>query len=162
MDSLFSHGNSTAKPTSAEPDEQPAALVVEVTVPQPLDDSFAGFVDGIHLWWPADQTRFGDGTHPEFTDGALFEEDPSGRSALWATLLDASSQSGLELAWHHQGNPNLSSHVAISFLDSGSATEVRVMHDGWAHGELGYEQLEAAPDWGAALAHYRRFMGGTA
>ncbi len=162
MDSLFSHGNSNAEPNPADFSAAPAALVAEVTVPQSREDSFAGFMDGIHLWWPADQTRFGEGTHPEFTDGTLFEEDPSGRSALWATLIEPVSESGLELAWHHQGNPHLSSHVSISFLENGPVTQVRVVHNGWADGELGHEQSDAAPDWVAALAHYRRFMGGAA
>lgn len=162
MDSLFSHGNSNVERSSAGGGTPPAALVAAVTVPQPQEDSFAGFVDGIHLWWPAEHTTFGDGTHPEFTDGALLEEDPSGRSALWATLLDAVSPVELELAWHHQGNPHFSSHVAITFVENGPATDVRVIHDGWAEGELGHEQLVVAPDWAAVLAHYRRFMGGAA
>lgn len=160
MDSLFSH--SDAGQAAAASSAPPEPLTAEVTIPQTADDSFAGFTDGIHLWWPADQTRFGEGTHPEFTDGELFEEDASGNSSLWATLLGTPSATGLQLAWHHQGNPNLSSHVAVSFTPDGADTRVSVVHDGWANGELGHEQFAAAPEWSTVLASYRRFMGGSA
>lgn len=158
MDSLFSHG--AAGSADAVPRTPPAAITAEVTVPQSPNDSFGGFTDGIHLWWPVDQTHFGEGTHPEFTGGELFEEDVSGNTVLWATLVGSPSYSGLDLAWHHQGNPNLSSQVAVSFTPEGDRTRVTVLHDGWAVGELGYEQHAAAPDWHAVLASYRRFMGG--
>lgn len=160
MNSLFSHGE-TATPTGA-PADPPVAITAEVTVPRNPDDSFVGFTDGIHLWWPADQTSFGDGTHPEFTDGDLFEEDPSGRIALWATVQGLATEGSLELAWHYGGNPNFSSHVAISFTPHGTGTQVRVVHDGWAAGGHGHEQLAAAPDWPVVLACYQRFMGGAA
>jgi hypothetical protein len=160
MDSLFSHGDAgSAAAASRTP---PPTLSAEVSVPRNPDDSFAGFTDGIHLWWPVEETRFGEGTHPEFTDGELFEEDASRKSALWATLLGSSSDGALELAWHHQGNPNISSHVTVSFTPDGAGTHVSVVHDGWAEGDLGYEQFAAAPHWPAVLASYRRFMGGPA
>ena len=160
MDSLFSHGDagSVAQPPGAPP----AAIAAQVTVPRNPDDSFVGFTDGIYLWWPVDQTQFGEGTHPEFTGGELFEEDTSGNSALWATVLGQPSDGELQLAWHHQGNPNFSSHVGISFAPEGTGTSVRVVHDGWAEGALGLEQFAAAPDWPAVLVSYRRFMGGAA
>ena len=92
----------------------------------------------------------------------MFEEDASGRSALWATLLEPASNAELVLAWHHEGNPNLSSRVVVSFTPDGASTRVRVQHDGWAEGPLGREQLAAAPDWAAVLTRYQRFMGGAA
>lgn len=160
MNSLFSHGE--GGPAEAVSGPPPAALTAEVIVPQSLADSFGGFTDGIHLWWPAEHTHLGEGTHPEFTAGELLEEDASGHSAVWATLVGSPSDSCLELAWHHQSNPNLSSHVTISFAPDEAGTRVSVVHDGWARGQLGHEQLASAPDWIALLALYRRFMGGAA
>lgn len=160
MDSLFSHGDAGSAAAASGP--PPATLSADVTVPRNPGDSFAGFTDGIHLWWPAEETRFGEGTHPEFTGGELFEEDASGNSALWAALLESPSDGVLELAWHHQGNPAISSHVTVSFAPDGAGTQVSVVHDGWAEGELGHEQFAAAPDWPVVLASYRRFMGGSA
>lgn len=159
MDSLFSHG---AGPSTDSQEAPPATITAEVTIPRGVDDAFAGFTDGLHLWWPADQTRLGEGTHPEFTDGELLEEDQAGRTALWATVLDVSEEGLLKLAWHHQGNPHFSSRVSLSFTPFDGHTRVAVEHRGWAQGELGHEQAAAAPDWLAALAAYRRFMGGAA
>lgn len=160
MNSLFSHGGAG---TPAEtPSAPPPVIVAEVIVPHTAADAFTGFTDAIHLWWPSDQTIFGDGTHPEFTDGELFEEDPTGKSALWATVVPSQSEAQLELAWHLSGNPNASSRVTASFSVHGSETTVTVIHDGWAAGAAGHEQYEAAPDWQAVLDRYRRFMGGAA
>lgn len=160
MDSLFSHGvDSTESTPEGTP---PVALTAEVSVPRSPAEAFAGFTDGIHLWWPVDQTRFGEGTHPEFTDGELFEEDESGNTALWATVSGARSAGELILAWHYQRNPNHSSSVAVTFAADSAGTLVTVVHDGWAEGVLGHEQHVAAPDWPSVLASYRRFMGGQA
>ncbi|WP_056546907.1 hypothetical protein [Arthrobacter sp. Soil782] len=158
MDSLFSHRD--AGSTDREPGTKPGALTAEVTVPRTLDESFAGFTDGIHLWWPVDQTRFGDGTHPEFTNGELYEEDAAGNSASWATVAGETSGGELELRWHHLGNPNLSSRVVVSFTAGRGSTQVSLVHAGWTDGELGQEQRTAAPNWAAVMASYRRFMGG--
>ncbi|MBM7782040.1 SRPBCC domain-containing protein [Arthrobacter tumbae] len=158
MDSLFSH--SDADPTHPQPDTHLTSLATEVSVPRSPNESFAGFTDGIHLWWPVDQTRFGEGTHPEFTDGELFEEDAAGNSASWAAVAGKTSGGILELTWHHQGNPNFSSRVLVTFTPAGGSTHVSVVHDGWTEGELGREQRAAAPDWATVLASYRRFMGG--
>lgn len=158
MDSLFSHANTD--PSAEGSARPPATLAAQVIVPRNPEDSFAGFTDGIHLWWPVDQTRFGEGTHPEFTQGELFEEDMAGNSALWATVTAEPLDGRFELAWHHEGNPNRSSHLAVSITADGVGTRVSVVHDGWAEGKLGYEQFKAAPDWPAILASYRRFMGG--
>lgn len=160
MDSLFSHGD--AEPAAGDSRTPPATLTAEVIVPRNPDESFTGFTDGIHLWWPVDQTYLGEGTHPEFTNGELFEEDASGNTALWATVLEAPQDGELELSWHHQSNPNFSSHVAVSFTLAGACTRVSVVHDGWVGGELGHEQYAAAPEWSTVLASYRRFMGGAA
>jgi hypothetical protein len=158
MDSIFSHQNAGAR--GGDPEARPPATTVEVTVPRDVADAFAGFTDGIHLWWPVTQTHFGEGTHPEFTDGVLFEEDASGRSRVWGTVLGPPSGTELQLAWHHRGNPDLSSHVSISFTPAESGTRLALIQDGWAAGEAGAEQRAAAPDWQAALFCYRRFMGG--
>lgn len=160
MDSLFSHGD--AEPTAGYSGTPPAALTAEVTVPRNPEESFTGFTDGIHLWWPVGQTYFGEGTHPEFTNGELFEEDASGNTALWATVLEAPQGGELKLSWYHQNNPNSSSRVAVSFTPADACTRVSVIHDEWAEGGLGHDQYAAAPDWSAVLASYRRFMGGAA
>lgn len=160
MDSLFSHGDDG--PATGDSGTPPTTLTAEVTVPRNADESFAGFTDGIHLWWPVSQTYFGEGTHPEFTNGELFEEDASGNTALWATVVGSPADGELELSWHHQRNPHFTSHVDVSFTLVGTSTLVKVLHDGWAEGELGHEQHAAAPDWSVVLASYRRFMGGAA
>lgn len=158
MDSIFSHQSVDGMDGDAE--GPPPATTVEITVPRDVADAFAGFTDGIHLWWPVSLTHFGEGTHPEFTDGELFEEDASGRTRLWATVLGSPSANELQLAWHHRGNPDLSTRVSISFTSTESGTRLTLMQDGWAAGETGVEQRAAAPDWEAALFSYRRFMGG--
>lgn len=160
MDSLFSHGDAGA--ATDIPGTPPASLTADVTVPRNCDDSFAGFTGGIHLWWPVDQTHFGVGTHPEFTQGELFEEDATGRSVLWAAVLGPPTAGELKLAWHHQGNPNDSTDVTVSFRPDEAGTRVSVVHEGWAEGKHGLEQFAAAPDWSAALRRYRRFMGAAA
>ncbi|WP_323960276.1 hypothetical protein GC088_02180 [Arthrobacter sp. JZ12] len=157
MDSIFSHAEHSIDRTETA---LPKVISSEVVVPHSAAHAFAGFTDGIHLWWPAEQTKFGEGTHPEFTGGELFEEDPEGRTALWATLVPTEDDSVLTLTWHLDGKPHSSTRVTVSFTSESAGTRVRVVHDSWSAGTAGQEQFAAAPDWDQALQRYQRFMGG--
>lgn len=158
MDSIFSHLPEEEPAPSGLP--VPPRLTAAAEVPRGLEEAFNGFTDGIHLWWPDEQTQFGAGTHPEFTDGQLFEEGENGEVALWATIESAATNQ-LTLQWSRGGAIQAPSRVHISFLAVSEGTRVELSHDGWARGNDGVSQFEAAPDWAGILGRYRRFMGGS-
>ncbi|WP_028278475.1 SRPBCC domain-containing protein [Arthrobacter sp. H5] len=160
MSDLFSHA--AAEPANGSPNESlPPDREVTVAVPVSMEHAFAGFVDNIHLWWPAEYTNFGPGTHPEFTDGVLLEEGDDGDTYEWARITTVQPPVLLELSWTMGGTPAAPTRLVLSFAEDAGLTRLSLVHNGWAQGQEGRDQYQKYGDWPVILGRYRRFMGGS-
>ncbi|MBF4993485.1 SRPBCC domain-containing protein [Arthrobacter gandavensis] len=155
MTSLFSHA---PEPEPANFREPRADVVETCLVPRETDEAFRGFHEYPHLWWPADFTAFGEGTHVEFEGGALVETSEEEETVTHAEVREIRPGELLELDW----NPGTgSATVTISFSAEGAGTAVTITHTGFDAVLDGAGQREEAEAlWRNVLQRYGRFMGG--
>ncbi len=123
------------------------------------EQAWEGFTEYIHLWWPAEHTRFGQGTHVELTSATLSEESDAGDHYEWARVASIEPRESIELDWTLGWETSSPSRVRISFEDDAVGTRITVIHDGWLSGPDGIEQSRAFNGWTDALDSYSRFMG---
>lgn len=152
--SLFSH----APEPEPEGARAPVADVIEnCVVPRETDEAFRGFHEYPHLWWPAEFTDFGEGSHVEFEGGALVETSEGDETEIRAAVQEIRPGELLELEW----NPGTgSTSVSIAFTAEGPETAVTVRHTGFDTAPDGAAQREEAGAlWRNVLQRYARFMG---
>lgn len=180
MSNLFSHAelgqqeHGSTLP-AAEGDQDVLAAVVEV--PVAMDQAWEGFTEYIHLWWPAEFTTSGPGTHVEVAAESVGEESEGGERQDWARITAAEPPRRLELAWTRGRDPLTPARVVIDFADMGTggavmpeaggtrvsvteeeagratATDMAIHYPGHA------PQPGQAPGWRVVLERYARFMG---
>ena len=160
MDELFSHASPVPGPEHTAADV-PAPLVCSVMVPVAADQAFEGMTEYIHLWWPVGKySAFGSGTHPAFGAGSLYEEAEDGRQYQWARVVQVKHPRLIELSFTMLMDQYPPTRVTIAFEELGTGTKVMLMHDGWAPGAAGQEQVAKYGGWAEILGFYVRFMGG--
>ncbi|MBG6192296.1 hypothetical protein IWX64_003266 [Arthrobacter sp. CAN_A212] len=157
MSNLFSD----AVPLPAEPDPAPV-LAYSVNVPVPPDHAYAGFVDNIHLWWPAQNLSiYGVGSFFDLEDGTLVETSPENEEAVWADVFGREDGCRLDLAWHHQLPGGTQTELSLRFdriPDEG--TLVSLTHGGWSTAQQSHtERSLYEAFWPTALEKFKRFMG---
>lgn len=159
MSNLFSD----AAPPVVQPDPAPS-LAFSVTVPVPPDHAFAGFLDSIHLWWPAQSLSvYGVGSFFDLEGDALVETSPNNDEAIWADVIDREDGRRLDLAWHHQPAGGTQTELSLRFEDGpGGATLVSLTHGGWSTAHQSAQDRSLYETfWPTALEKFQRFMGGT-
>ena len=152
--SLFSH----APEPEPERSREPVADVQETcNVPRETEEAFRGFHEYPHLWWPAEHTEFGEGTHIEFEGGALVETSEEEETRARAEVRQIQPGQLLELEW----NPGTgSTTVTIGFTARDAGTDVSIRHSGFdAVPDGASQRVEAETLWRNVLQRYARFMG---
>ncbi len=140
-----------------------------VTVPVPVEQAFAGFVD-LARWWPHEYTWAADtlediGIDPQAEGGHCYERGPHGFTCHWGRVLLWDPPARLVFAWQiapdrvPEPNPARASEVEVRFQPAGlSSTRVDLEHRTFArHGEAGdaYRQALASPQgWPYMLGRY--------
>ena len=83
MDGLFSHAQEPLDPTAQEPASAPT-VTVTATVPGDAIQASEGFLDYLHLWWPAGlYSVSGPGTYLWWDEEGWAEEGEDGRRTVW-------------------------------------------------------------------------------
>lgn len=159
MSNLFSD----AAPVPVEPDPAPS-LAFSVTVPVPRDHAFAGLVDNIHLWWPAQSLSvYGVGSFFDLEGEALVETSPDNEEAVWGAVIDREDARRLDLAWHHQLAGGTQTELSLGFEAApGGGTLVSLTHGGWSTAHQSVQDRSFYQSfWPIAFEKFQRFMGGT-
>jgi uncharacterized protein YndB with AHSA1/START domain len=149
------------------PTEEPIRQAV--TVPVPVEQAFAAFVD-LASWWPREYTWAGDtlediGIAPHREGGHCFEQGPHGFTCHWGRVLAWDPPTRLVLTWQigpdrvPEPNPAKASEVEVRLHPTGpSGTRVELEHRDFArHGDAGdsSRQALASPEgWPFILARY--------
>ena len=154
MDPLFSHA---PRPEAESRLARGRDEVFMVTVPAPQDIAYGALIGDLHLWWPAEQTLFGQGTHPAFEGDVLGEEAEDGRLALWARIVDEKAPHQLVLDWHLGGDPARPSRVVITVEARGAESSLALRVEGAAPAE----EAGDSPflDWAMVLGRFAAFFG---
>ncbi|MET3206811.1 MULTISPECIES: SRPBCC domain-containing protein [unclassified Arthrobacter] len=161
MDNLFSHADD-ALPVSVETAESLEAVICTVTVPGPVAQTFAGFTDHTHLWWPLDSHGvYGAGSYVEFEENLIVETADDGRSAVWGSIDDWQPPLSFHASWHPGTTAIWSTELRVAFRAVESGTELRLVHNGWEGAEVpAATRASYAAGWPKVLDRFVRFMGG--
>ena len=149
------------------PTEEPVRQAV--TVPVPVDQAFAAFVD-LARWWPREYTWAADtlediGIAPQREGGHCFERGPHGFTCHWGRVLVWDPPTRLVLTWQigpdrvPEPNPAKASEVEVRLHPTGpSVTRVELEHRDFAHhgaAAVAYRQGMASPEgWPHLLGRY--------
>ncbi|MHA7277980.1 SRPBCC family protein [Arthrobacter sp. HLT1-21] len=158
MSDLFSD----AAPSAPDFDRL-VALEFAVLVPVPVEHTFAGFVEHIHLWWPAEVLSvWGAGSFFDLEGNSLVETSVEEDEAVWAEVRRTGQDTRLEMVWHHQPTGGTSTELTIDFRPTtGGGTTVSLVHDGWStEPASGADRATYLDFWPLALEKFSRFMGG--
>jgi hypothetical protein len=176
MSGLFSHTPADGEVSTDRPD-----LRVSVEVPATTDHAWAGLMEHLHLWWPADElSRWGVTSFFDLEDNALVETSAQDDENVWGEVVDGEPGRWLELRWRSTGSDSStlvrmevvagehgpSAGSAAEEMSGGSSDQddratLSVTHSGWT-GSDGQEIYDFYQEfWPVALARYRRFMGGS-
>lgn len=179
MSGLFSHPSAAADVPGPRPD-----LRAAISVPAPLDHAWAGLMEHLHLWWPADGlSRWGADSFFDLEDNALVETSADDDENVWGEVTDTRPGEWLELQWRHVGSAS-TTLVRLAMDGEGSTppppdaaastgsgegrtdgvragTTLTVVHTGWSAADPQdlYDFYQAF--WPLALSRYQRFMGGS-
>ncbi|GAA2202274.1 SRPBCC domain-containing protein [Sinomonas flava] len=162
MEPLFSH-SPRSEPDRAARGEAPPARVYRLELPVPRDVVYRAFVGDVHLWWPADLTRFGEGTHVFIEDGVVGEEGVNGETVVWAEVRHEEAGADIVFSWSEGAPAGSPTTVTVALEDaSGHAaggTVVTVTQAGSASGPGSDAQLDRSGDWRAILGRFAAFFG---
>jgi uncharacterized protein YndB with AHSA1/START domain len=132
-------------------------------------DAFAGFTEGMAIWWPREYSwsgalleRIGMEAGP---GGLLYEIGGNGMRYDWGRISAWEPPRRLGFTWHigpgrvPDPNPAHASEVRVAFEPAqGDGTTVSVVHGGWErHGEPGRayrQQMADADAWETILGAY--------
>ena len=154
MDPLFSHA---PRPEAEARPARGRNELFTVAVPAPQDIAYGAFTGDLHLWWPADQTVFGQGTHPALEGDVLGEESEDGRVALWARVVDEDAPHSLVLDWVLGGDLARPARVVVDTVASGEGTSLTLRVEGGAPAMDAEDPLVL--DWAAVLGRFAAFFG---
>lgn len=163
MDNLFSHAEASI-PEDNEAGAELDSVILTVVVPGPVAQTFAGFTDHTHLWWPMESNSvFGAGSYVEFEDILILETADDGRTAVWGTIDDWQPPLSFHASWHPGTTALWSTELRVAFRAVAEGTEVRLVQDGWEGAEdPAATRMAAAGSWPVVLDRFVRFMGGQA
>lgn len=154
MDPLFSHA---PQPHVEAQQARGRDDVLTVTLPAPQDVVYGAFTGDLHLWWPAEQTVFGVGTHPAIEGDVVGEESEDGRVALWARVVEEDQPHRLVLDWHLGGDPARPSRVTAEFEPAGDGTAVLLRAETAV--AAGGEEEGVVLDWAVVVGRFAAFFG---
>ncbi|WP_433876038.1 SRPBCC domain-containing protein [Sinomonas atrocyanea] len=162
MEPLFSH-SPRSEPRRTARGETPPSRVYRLELPVPRDVVYRAFVGDAHLWWPADWTRFGEGTHVFIEDGVMGEEGENGETVVWAEVRHEEPGADIVFSWSEGAPAGSPTMVAVELEDASDqtlgGTVVTVTQDGSASGPGGDAQLDRSSDWRAILERFAAFFG---
>jgi hypothetical protein len=173
MSDIFSHPAATP----ADEGRTRADLHHTVAVPATVDHAWAGLKEHLHLWWPADlMSRWGESSFFDLEDSALVETSAEDDENVWGEVIDGRPGEWLELKWRVSGStsstqvrlcvhPIDGANSAVDGSDPersvvGEGSNLSVSHRGWTTEDPEDVYTFYMEFWPAALARYRRFMGG--
>ncbi len=172
MSGLFSHTPAAGEVSTDRPD-----LRASVEVPATADHAWAGLMEHLHLWWPADElSRWGSTSFFDLEDNALVETSAQDDENVWGEVVDGEPGRWLELRWRHTGSDSSTLvRIDVAVLrraapgeagpegpsDQHDRAVLSLIHSGWvgADGQDIYDFYQEF--WPEALNRYRRFMGGS-
>lgn len=103
MSGLFSHASADGDAPSDRPDIQST-----VSVPASADHAWAGLVEHLHLWWPADLlSRWGTDSFFDLEDNALVETSAEDDENVWGEVTDSASGQWMLLRWRAAGSTTI-------------------------------------------------------
>jgi uncharacterized protein YndB with AHSA1/START domain len=145
-----------------------------VTVPVPVGQAFAAFVD-LARWWPREYTWAADtlediGIDPHREGGLCYERGPHGFTCHWGRVLAWDPPTRLTFTWQitpdrvPQPDPSKASEVDVRFHPTGDGgTRVELEHRAFPrHGDaaISYHQAMASPKgWPLILDRYANGTG---
>jgi uncharacterized protein YndB with AHSA1/START domain len=119
-----------------------APIEKTVRVHLPVEEAFKLFTEGIHTWWPLDESHSVGGddaqscTFEGWVGGRLYETLKDGTQSIWGTVQAYEPPHRFATTWH-PGNPSkLATYLEVRFTAAGEGTTVILTHTGWeARGE---------------------------
>lgn len=107
----------------------------KVVVAASPDVAFERFTAELAEWWPlAGYSVYGAGGTVEFGAGEgepIVERAPDGRTAVWGTVVEWDAPRRVRFTWHPGRDAETAQEVEVTFLSTGEATEVTLVHGGW-------------------------------
>ncbi|ASN51067.1 SRPBCC domain-containing protein [Sinomonas sp. R1AF57] len=162
MEPLFSD-SPRSEPDQAARGEAPPSRVYRLELPVPREVVYRAFVGDAHLWWPAESTRFGEGTHVFIEDGVVGEEGQNGETLVWAEVRHEEPGEDIVFSWSDGAPAGSPTTVTVALEDASGhsvgGTVVTLTQDGWAAGAVGVAQFERSGDWRAILGRFGAFFG---
>lgn len=164
MSDIFSHAPAAR---SEESGPQPP-IELTISLEASPEQSFLGWVDHLHLWWPtAKFSVSGEEAFVDFEGDELIETSTDNQTISWGAVTSREPASYLSFSWHPGGNPLQATEVQLRFetLTDGDTqtpgTGMKLTHGGWEKlPNASAERAEYSQRWPAILERYTRFMGG--
>ncbi|HUG42415.1 MAG TPA: SRPBCC domain-containing protein [Longimicrobiales bacterium] len=134
----------------------------KVVVPASPEVAFTRFTAELDQWWPlrTHSVHGAAAASAEFGGGVgdpIVERSAAGEESVWGTVTEWDPPRRVAFTWHPGRPEGTAQEVTVTFVSTGDATEVTLVHGGWESLGAGAEakRREYEEGWELVLGSYR-------